>query len=76
MREGGQDVAVGVLEDLGGDGEVMVLEHTLVVVHQRQLRTCIRSNLSKMRLAYQQPLQAWGVGFGQLASMYVTKRNI
>ena len=36
-RESSQDVALRQLEQLEGNGQVMVLKHRLVVVHQGQL---------------------------------------
>ena len=39
FAEIGEDVAVGVLQQLEGHGQVVVLQHRLVVVHQRQFRT-------------------------------------
>ena len=32
-----EDITVGALQQLEGDGQVVVLQHRLVVVHQRQL---------------------------------------
>jgi hypothetical protein len=32
-----KDITVGVLEELEGHGQVVVLQHALVIVHQRQL---------------------------------------
>ena len=37
--EGGEDIAGRVLQDLGSHGQVVILQHALVVIHQRQLRT-------------------------------------
>ena len=38
MGEAAEDVAGGVLEQLEGHGQVVILEHSVIIVHQRQVR--------------------------------------